>query len=147
MLWYRLTLETGSHCFCVSGCLRLCVCQSFSVLLQKTRRKRMMVVKRICYYRNQKFVSCLFLAPRSSNEAERHAHKSYLDALLLIFKMIQILSHILHFFYSCKIFILHSRSVEQTRGNISFAKNTFTIAHFFCVFCVLKLAHTVCAFL
>lgn len=131
MLWYRLTLETGSHCFCVSGCLRLCVYQGFSVLLQNARRKRMMVVKRICYYRNQKFVSCLFLAPQSSNEAERHAHTSYLDALLLILKTIQILSRILYFSSSCKIFILCCRSVRQTRGNFFvlvcfLAKNTFT---------------------
>ena len=24
-IWCRLTLETGSQCFCVSGCLRVCV--------------------------------------------------------------------------------------------------------------------------
>lgn len=121
MLWWRLTLETGSHCFCMCGSVFLhvyvsacssrphasihvciytvvcvvpvCVSASVCSVLQKAHRKGMMIVKQICYYRNQKFISCLFLAPQRSNETQKHAHRCYLDTLILIIKICKILSY------------------------------------------------------
>lgn len=66
----------------------LYVCGSFLLCVAaESTQKEDDGCERICYYRNQKFVSCLFLERQSSNQqTEKHTCRSYLDPVLLILK-------------------------------------------------------------
>lgn len=114
MLWCRLTLETGSHCFFVSVCVSLyvcalalvksmhvcrwvqcvCVCVFVSVSAQGPQKEDDGCETNMLLQKPEVCLLPIFSTTTLKRETEKHANRSYQHALLLIFfKMLLILSH------------------------------------------------------